>query len=202
MSRPTEYQWVITSTNYDADPAKFARWLRFDGVDDYLNLPYMGLYANGSASVVAGVYGHQFGKAYNGRVICESLVSSNSPTYALCIDKIDIKTINSYMRNDMGTVFVNIDMSLHQNSTNIISIVDGGNSIKSFQNAVQKVSATYTRSGSVTLGSTTIGKGLNNGSAEIWMGELYSLIITKSALTDAQRIKCERYAASKAGVIL
>jgi hypothetical protein len=40
MSAPTEYQWVITSTNYDSDP-KFPRWLKFDGVDDYLNLPYL-----------------------------------------------------------------------------------------------------------------------------------------------------------------
>ena len=30
------YQWVNTDTDYDADPAKFPAYLRFDGVDDAL----------------------------------------------------------------------------------------------------------------------------------------------------------------------
>ena len=196
------YQRVNTSTDYDTNPALFPKYLKFDGIDDYLNLPYMGLYANGSASVVAGVYGHQFGRTYNGRIICESLVSSSLPTYAPCIDKFNVKTMTVYMTNNTGTVFAGIDMSLPQNSTNIISVIDSGNSVKSYQNAGQKVATSYTRSGSVTLDSTTIGKGLNNGSTEIWTGDLYGLIITKSALTDAQRVKCERFLARKAGVML
>lgn len=196
------YQRVTTATNYDTDERYFKKFLRFDGVDDYLVLPYMGLYAAGSASVVAGVYGHQFGKTRNGRVICESLVSSSLPTYTPCVDRFNIKTMYIYMTNNTGASFASIDMSLPQDSTNIMSVIDSGNSVKSYQNAGQKVTSSYLRSGSVTLDSTTIGKGLNNGSGEIWMGDLYSLIITKSALSDAQRIKCERYTASKAGVTL
>lgn len=196
------YQRVNTAMDYDTDERYFKKYLRFDGVDDYLVLPYMGLYAAGSASVVAGINGHQFGKAYNGRIICESLVSANAPTYAPLIQLYTANTTNAFISNNAAKILANIGLALTQNNICTISIVDGGNSIKSFRNAVQKVSATYTRSGSITLGSTTIGKGLNNGLGEIWMGDLYSLIITKSALTDAQRVRCERYAASKAGVQL
>jgi len=197
-----QYQRVTTSTDYDTDERYFPKYLRFDGVDDYLNLPYMGLYANGSASVVAGINGHQFGKAYNGRIICESLVSANAPTYAPLIQIYTANTTNTFITNNAATILANIGLGLTQNNICTISIVDGGNSIKSFRNAVQKVSATYTRSGTVTLDSTTIGNGINNGSAEIWQGDLYGLIITKSALTDSQRIACERYLGRKSGVQL
>jgi hypothetical protein len=197
-----KYQRVNTATDYDTDERYFPKYLRFDGVDDYLNLPYMGLYANGSASVVAGINGHQFGEAYNGRIICESLVSANAPTYAPLIQIYRANTTNAYMANDAATTFVDTGLLLAQNIVSSISIIDSGASIKSYQNSSQKAASTYTRSGTVTLDSTTIGKGINNGSAEIWKGDLYGLIVTKSALTDSQRVACERYAASKAGVIL
>ena len=34
MSTPSEYQWVNTATDYDADPGKFPAYLLCDGVDD------------------------------------------------------------------------------------------------------------------------------------------------------------------------
>ena len=35
------YQRVNTSTDYDTDPRYFPKYLRFDGIDDYMNLPYI-----------------------------------------------------------------------------------------------------------------------------------------------------------------
>lgn len=197
-----QYQRVNTATDYDTDERYFKKYLRFDGVDDYLNLPYMGLYAGGSASVVAGINGHQFGKAYNGRIICESLVSANAPTYAPLIQLYTANTTNAFITNNAATILADIRLLLTQNDISAISMIDSGSSIKSYKNSAQKSSSAYTRSGTVTLDSTTIGKGMTNGSTEIWKGDLYGLIITKSALTDAQRIKCERFLARKAGVML
>ncbi len=196
------YQRVNTAMDYDTDPRYFPKYLRFDGVDDYLNLPYMGLYANGSASVVAVINGHQYGKTFNGRILCESLVSSNAPTYAPLIQLYSYNTTNAYITNNAATVFVNTGLLLAQNIVSAISMIDSGASIKSYQNSSQKAASAYTRSGTVTLDSTTIGKRRNNGSTEIWQGDLYGLIITKSALSDAQRIQCERYLGHRSGVQL
>ena len=78
MAAPTEYQWVITSTNYDSDP-KHPRWLRFDGVDDYLSLPYMGLYADGACSVISAT-GTTISSA-SAYLLTEGSSSSNTPNY-------------------------------------------------------------------------------------------------------------------------
>jgi len=79
MSGPTNYQWVITSTNYDGTAAP--KYLLFDGIDDYLNLPYMGLYANGSASAVISAFLNK--KTATQTILTESSNVSSNPMYDL-----------------------------------------------------------------------------------------------------------------------
>ena len=203
MSRPTEYQWVITSTNYDADPAKFARWLRFDGVDDYLNLPYMGLYAGGSASVVVAMSSFTAGGPSD--IIAERNKTDTAPVYVL-LGKASASILTGvYIRNNSNYVVLNSISAAVGDITSpatIKTITDNGSVVKKHVNAILADADTYTRSGTLTLNSTTIAASNSTAPTSFLLGNLYSLIITKSALSDAQRIACERYAASKAGVQL
>lgn len=55
MSTPSAYQWVNTATDYDADPAKFPAYLRFDGVDDALQTGNINFTSTDKMTVWAGV---------------------------------------------------------------------------------------------------------------------------------------------------
>ena len=48
------YQWVNTATDYDADPAKFPAYLRFDAVDDALQTGNIDFTATNKMTVLAG----------------------------------------------------------------------------------------------------------------------------------------------------
>jgi len=49
------YQWVNTATDYDADPAKFPAYLRFDGVDDALQTGNIDFTGTDKMTVWAGL---------------------------------------------------------------------------------------------------------------------------------------------------
>lgn len=196
------YQRVNTATDYDTDPRYFPKYLRFDGVDDYLNLPYMGLYAGGACSVIATQTAYiQAADAY---LISECSNSSGIPQYCPVrqifgnswVDSIVVTDTNSWVIDTVGWMWGGVP------SITIRSCVDSGDRIKSFKNTEKKEDDFHTRSGTLTLNNTTIGAIVGLSARFFMKMNLYSFIITKSALTDAQRIKCERYAASKAGVIL
>ncbi len=55
MSTPSAYQWVNTDTDYDADPAKFPAYLRFDGVDDALQTANINFTGTDKMTVWAGI---------------------------------------------------------------------------------------------------------------------------------------------------
>lgn len=202
MSAPTEYQWVVTASNYDSDP-KFPRFVRFDGVDDYLNLPYMGLYASGACSIVAAMSENKV--AYGTSLINETNSTLTAPMYNPTRQSDIGNNWRSLIRNDANVVTLS--------STGALINADGHISVRSrieresntaaFENSINKESYNYARAGTLTLDKTTIGALLLGGA----MGSpdnmnLYGLIITKSALTDSQRIACERYLGRKSGVTL
>ena len=203
MAAPTEYQWVITSTNYDSNP-EHPRWLRFDGVDDYLNLPYMGLYANGSASVVAGVSMRKVvSAAVNEYLLIERNSTSVNPLYLLQRRYSSGGGLSSFIRNDTGVSVVDEpQIAFTGSDANVVSTIDNASSIRSMINGVIKSTTNYIRSGTLTLNNTTIGASVSTTTGNYASMKLYGLIVTRSALTDAQRIACERYTGRKAGVIL
>ena len=49
------YQWVNTTTDYDADPSKFPAYLRFDGVDDALQTGNIDFTSTDKMTVWAGI---------------------------------------------------------------------------------------------------------------------------------------------------
>lgn len=199
---PGPYQRVNTSTDYDTDERYFPKYLRFDGVDDYLNLPYMGLYANGSASVVAGVYLRP--KAITQYIIGETTSTASSSRYGPLVIISDSPLLTTLIRSDSSVEFINstnISDTL-QPLPSVTSVVDAGNSISMRTNGVLVSTANYSRTSTLTANTTAVGALAQSTALFFAQMNLYSLIITKSALSDAQRIKCERYAASKAGVQL
>lgn len=195
-----QYQIVTTATDYDTDERYFKKYLRFDGIDDYLVLPYMGLYAAGSASVVMGIDDRT--QTGNSRAFSESS-STTSSQYS--IRNLTNGGFDSYIVDDAGVVFVDTLNTKGVESKNyIISVIDSGSNVTRYRNSVYENVQSYSRAGkSFTANKTTIGALNTMGAAVAYTAmNLYGLIITKSALSDAQRIKCERYAASKSGVTL
>lgn len=195
------YQRVNTATDYDTDERYFKKYLRFDGVDDYLNLPYMGLYAAGSASVVVArdEVLHSIAKY----MLSERSTTSTTPYYIL--DGVDANSFNCgiLISTDSSVGASAFSTNLNSQSNAVIqSYIDTGSSFKRFRNSQQAQSVGYTRSGAVSANNTILGAYVTTFASGFVNNKLYGLIITKSALTDSQRIACERYLGRKSGVQL
>ena len=197
----TRYQRVNTATDYDTDG--FPVYLKFDGVDDYMNLPYMGLYANGSASgVTASALLRQ---ATDACTISEGNTADADSLYCMTRQLASGGNLDSVIVRDDATVLLDTAGTASALADGVVSVrdfVDTGSSIKLFKNSGQLTSDAYTRSGAVTLNNTTIGAKVGTAAALFNNLMLYGLIITKSALSDADRRKCEVYLGRKAGVTL
>jgi hypothetical protein len=204
VTTPGPYQRVNTATDYDTDERYFKKYLRFDGVDDYLNLPYMGLYANGSASVVAGLKSEDAAGIYS-RILAETNSTLASPRYILLREDLNTPSININIVDDGGTSILDTGLvTLTNGESSIVSVVDSGSKLSAYKNAAEILNTSYARAGLVTLDSLTIGAQRAQSGAynAFTKSTLYGLIITKSALTDSQRIRCERYLGRKSGVQL
>lgn len=198
------YQRVNTATDYDTDERYFPKYLKFDGIDDYMNLPYMGLYANGSASVVAGVSMRKVTSAtVNEYLLAERNSASVNPVYIIQRRYSSAGGLSSLIRNDIGEALADEPpIAFTESNASVVTTVDTGTSIKSIINSILKSVTNYTRAGTVSVNNTTIGASISTVTGGYSAMSLYGLIITKSALTDAQRIACERHAGRKAGVTL
>ena len=199
---PGPYQRVNTVTDYDTDERYFPKYLRFDGVDDYLNLPYMGLYGGGAASIIAAR--NAVSQATGTYIISERSTTNANPKYFPSRQLASGGNMDSYISDDTAAVVLDTAGSAFSGASDkvIRSVVDSGNNIKLFKNGVLAADNNYTRSGTLTLNNTTIGASVSTTTSNYASMKLYSLIITKSALTDAQRVRCERFLARKAGVML
>ncbi len=196
------YQRVNTSTDYDTDERYFPKYLRFDGIDDYLNLPYMGLYAGGSASIITGR--DALSQAIDTYIISERSTTDADPKYYPSRQLASGGNMDAYITDNVGTVVLDTIGSAFGGASNAVirSIVDAGNSIKLFKNGALAASDNYTRAGTLTLNTTTIGSSVSTTTSNYAKMKLYGLLITKSALSDAQRIQCERYLGHRSGVQL
>ena len=194
MSGPTNYQWVITSTNYDGTAAP--KSLRFDGIDDYLSLPYMGLYANGSASGVYAITNLQ--QTQNSALISECDTAAIQSVYVPRWSQSGTNILDTYIRNKAGTVLLGSTGVVDSiRDLRIESFVDTGINFNTFKNSVITGSSTYSRSGSLTLVNTTIGADVSTTTTAFLYHNNYGLIITKSALSDTDRRRCEQFLASR-----
>lgn len=197
-----QYQRVNTNTDYDTDERYFPKYLRFDGIDDYLSLPYMGLYAAGSASVVTSFATQNL--APFAMLLSERSLTNTNPVWIPARNK-GSGLFGSLIRTDTSSTILDsagLSGILNDGVTKILSIVDAGNSVSVHSNGANAQNTPYTRSGTLTLNNTTIGASISTTNSGFFGGSLYGLIITKSALTDSQRVACERFEARKSGVLM
>ena len=194
----TSYQRVNTATDYDT--VGFKKYLKFDGVDDYLNLPYMGLYANGSASIVAAR--DALSQTADTYVISERSTSNVNPKYFPSRQLANAGNMDSYIVNDAATVVVDTVGSAYGGASDAVvrSAIDSGNNIKLFKNGALAANDNYTRSGTLTLTNTTIGASVSTTTSNYANMKLYGLCIAKSALSDLERRRVERLLAYNSGV--
>ena len=191
------YQRVNTATDYDT--VGFKKYLKFDGVDDYLNLPYLGLYLNGSASIVAAR--DALSQATDTYVISERSASNVNPKYFPSRQLANAGNMDSYIVNDAGTVVVDTVGSAYGGASGAVirSVIDSGNNIKLFKNGALAANDNYARSGTLTLTNTTIGASVSTTTSNYANMRLYGLVITKSALSDSERRRVERLLAYNSG---
>lgn len=191
------YQRVNTATDYDS--VGWSRYVRFDGIDDYLNLPYMGLYANGSASAVISAFLNK--KTDTQSILTESSNVSLSPVYDLLrqLRDADGGYLDAIIRNDSNSSRLDSlgITSIATSSPNIMSWTDTGASVSRYKNSSVADIEAYIRLGTLTATSTTIGALICTTISGYMLGGLYSLIITKSALSDTDRRRCEQFLASR-----
>ena len=194
------YQRVNTATDYDTNPALFPKYLKFDGIGDRLNLPYLGLYANGSASIVAAR--DALSQATDTYVISERSTSNVNPKYFPSRQLANAGNMDAYIVNDSAAVVVDTVGSVYGGASNAVvrSVIDSGNNIKLFKNGALAANDNYTRSGTLTLTNTTIGASVSTTASNYADMKLYGLAITKSALSDSERRRVERLLAYNSGV--
>lgn len=196
--RDFKYQRVNTATDYDT--AGFKKYLKFDGVDDYLNLPYLGLYANGSASIVAAR--DALSQATDTYVISERSTANVNPKYFPSRQLANAGNMDAYIVNDAAAVVVDTVGSVYGGASDAVirSAIDSGNNIKLFKNGALAANDNYTRSGTLTLTNTTIGASVSTTTSNYANMKLYGLCIAKSALSDSERRRVERLLAYNSGV--
>lgn len=199
------YQRVTAANDYDTDERYFKKYLQFSplvAIDDYLNLPYMSLYNGGAASIVCAM--DVVSQATDTYIISERSTTDADPKYFPSRQLANAGNMDTYITDDAGAVVLDTVGSPFSGVANAVirSIVDSGNNLKLFKNGVLAANDNYTRSGTLTLNNTTIGASVSTTTSNYASMKLYGLIVTKLALTDAQRIACERYLGRKSGVQL
>lgn len=196
------YQRVNTATDYDTDERYFPKYLRLDAVDDFLNLPFMNLYGGGAASIICAR--DAISQSVDTYILSERSTTDADPKYFPSRQLASAGNMDAYISDDAGAVVLDTIGSPFSGVANAVirSIVDSGNNLKLFKNGVLGANDNYMRSGTLTLNNTTLGASVSTTTSNCASMKMYGLIITKSALTDAQRIKCERFLARKAGVML
>jgi hypothetical protein len=172
--------------------------LSFDGIDDYLNIPYLGLYAGGACSIVAAIDSQN--QTTNAALISErnSTVATQQyiPSRRVASDGIDALIIN-----DAGTTVKDTNGTTSGLRTKTVrSIIDNGQNINIYKEGVLSGYDNYTRSGSLTLNNTTIGASISTTNSMFMKMNLFGLIVVKSALNDTQRQQCEKYLGRKVNV--
>lgn len=196
------YQRVNTATDYDTDERYFPKYLRFDGVDDYLNLPYMGLYAGGGMSIIAAR--DAVSQSTDTYIISERSITDADPKYFPSRQLASGGNMDAYIADDNAAVVLDTVGSPFGGAADkvIRSVVDTGSNLKLYKNGSLAADDNYTRAGTLTLNNTTLGASVSTTTSNYAKMKLYGLLITRSALSDAQRLRCERFLARKAGVIL
>lgn len=190
----TTYQAITTATDYDS--VGWPTYIQSDGIDDYFNLPYLNL-ANSNAGVSAIFSAdnipHSASVSY---ILSEKTTSGTYPIYGLAYMN-NAGNQKGFITDNAGVVKYDTGFYKPKYLAQVNSIIDTKSNIKNYLNGIQTLSVDYSAS-VVATNNNTIFAGNTGGiiSDHIKM-KLYGLIITKSALSDADRKRCEQFLASR-----
>jgi hypothetical protein len=208
------YQRVNTSTDYDADPTKFPRYLRFDGSDDWLQTNTINFTSTDKMTVFAGV--RKLSDATFQNVIELGPNSgSTANSFLLGASANNGTDRASWLATTRGATgaFVRQGRAYASPITNVVSAIHdiAGNSYATAANVrVNGANATTYFDEPASAGPTGGGNFRNDilyigrraGTVNQFNGQLYSMII-RGAATDAATIaNAEKYVAGKTGVTL
>lgn len=191
----TAYQAITTATDYNS--VGWPKYLRGDGVDDFYILPFLNLYGNGACSIVAAR--DAVSQATDTYIISERSTTDADPKYFPSRQLASGGNMDSYIVSNEGTVRLDTTGSAFSGAklAAIRSVVDSGSNIKLFKDGAVVADDNYTRAGELTLNNTTIGASVSTTTSAYANMRLYGLIITKSALSDTDRRRCEQFLASR-----
>jgi len=190
----TTYQAITTATDYDS--VGWPKYIQSDGIDDYFYLPYLNL-ANSNAGVSAIFSADNIPQsAIVAYILSEKTTSATYPIYGLAyIDNAGNQ--KGFITDNAGVVKYNTGFYKPKSLAQVNSIIDTKSNIKNYLNSSQTSSVDYSAP-VVATDNNTIFAGNTGGRIDNYTKmKLYGLIITKSALSDTDRRRCEKFLASR-----
>lgn len=180
------YQWVNTDTDYDADPAKFPAYLRFDGVDDALQTGNIDFTSTDKMTVWAEVT--KLSDAAAG-VVAEFGVFSNTTLYGSA--SVQTVAAGGYLYGSRGTLGATASAAtgyVAPTSNVICGVGDISGDIATLRiNNAQAAHSTADQ-GTGNYGNYPLYIGARAGTSIFFNGRLYSLIV-RGAQTPLSQIE-------------
>lgn len=190
------YQRVNTATDYDADPAKFPAYLRFDGVDDAMQTGNINFTSTDKMTVWAGVT--KLSDAAAG-ILLESSVNVSSNSGAFYITAPEMPGVSSFAFRSRGSLFT-MPVNLYGNAAPISRVVAAIGDIGGDISTIRAGGASATNAedqGTGNYGNYPLYVGARAGTLYFFNGRLYSLIV-RGAQTNLSQIEAaERYIKQK-----
>jgi hypothetical protein len=197
------YQRVNTATDYDTDERYFPKYLLFDGIDDYLTLGDVFDIGINGVSIITSVIlfsstkspiaGKSRAAATGGRYFLGAEPSS----FLFATHGSELPMNIAYSRSIGESVVLSAKLGPHGNRS--LSLYKNANPLSTVNTSL--TTASYDTTDPFWIGAYPNSTGTTPAYGYL-KGGIHGLIVTQSALTDAQRVRCERYLATKAGVIL
>jgi hypothetical protein len=194
------YQRVNTSTDYDSDPAKFPRYLRFDGSDDYMLTNSVNFTGTDKVTLWAGV--RKLSDGANGAVIENSVnIGTNNGVFTIQAPQGTVAPLNHYTFATKGTNFGSATTGTTGYSAPITSVLTGLGDI-SGDSSILRINGTQAATSTDDQGTGNFGNyplyiGRRGGTTIPFNGRIFSLIIRGAQSTTQQIEGGETYVNTK-----
>jgi hypothetical protein len=192
------YQRVNTSTDYDSDPAKFPRYLRFDRSDDYM-LTNSVDYSGGDSISVSAALRKDSDAALGVALEHSATIASNNGTFLLSAPNSAAANFNF---SSKGTTAV--DNTVTTYTAPISAVIVANSDISDDVNNIRinggAATAVTTDQGSGNFGNFPMYIGRRGGTANPFGGRLYGLIARAGSLSEAQATSLATYLNTKSKI--
>ena len=194
MSTPSAYQWVNTATDYDADPAKYPAYLRFDGVDDALQTGNIDFTGTDKMTVWAGVT-----KLSDANLAVITELSDGAVDGAISLQAPFGSASPSFLYLSRGSTSRWASTSAYPSPSTVVltGVSDIYGDVVSLRVNATVVATTTTDQGSGNYGNYPLYIGARQVSASYFNGRLYGLIVRGAQSSLSQIEATELYAKQK-----